>query len=201
MSSHAEIPKLFPNRSYDAGDSGFIDLHIYSNSADELDSYVYGVNITGGPGVAFSDPQSESFLMDGDYVFSGVSSSVINSFPVTFVGGGGSEITVGDNTEDPASAFTPSPVVLPGSGAPSLLARLEFDTNSAGTFDFEFDALSTFSDIDFNGIAVSSTGSSITVNAAAVPEPSSILIFSLGCVVAGWSHRRRRRRAVVPAGI
>lgn len=184
--------------SFEVGDSGVLDVMIYSDSADELDSYFYGVNITGGSGVVFTDPQSEGFLTDGDYVFSGGSFSVNNAWPATVVGAGGSEITVGDNTEDPLSPFTPLPVALPGMGAAKMLAQLEFEAISAGTFEFEFDPLSSFFDENFNNFSFTATGSNITVNASAVPEPASILIFSIGCVGAGWSHRRRKRMAAMP---
>lgn len=184
--------------SYEVGDSGVLNLLIYSDSSDELDSYFYGLNITGG-GVVFTDPQSEDFLTNGDYVFSGRSANFLNTWPATLVGGGGSTITVGDNTGNPASPVTPLPIALPGIGSPKMLAQLEFEAISAGLVEFDFDPFSTFFDQSFNDFALTATGTSITVNASAVPEPASILILSVACVGAGWTHRRRKRTAAVTA--
>ncbi|QDV67930.1 PEP-CTERM motif protein [Rosistilla carotiformis] len=182
--------------SYNVGDSGYIDLMIYSTSADALDSYFAGVNIAGGTGLTFRDPQSESFLSDGNYVFAGRSSNVINMFPATIPGLGGSEISVGDFSEDPGSPFTPLPVNLPNAGSPNLLARLEFDTNAAGVFDFTLDPGSSFSDELFNDFAFTSSGTSVTVNStAAVPEPTSMTLLGAALLGAGWHQRRRRRKA------
>ena len=41
--------------NYNVGDSGFVDVMIFSNSSDALDSFLFGLNITGGPGAVFSD--------------------------------------------------------------------------------------------------------------------------------------------------
>lgn len=185
----AIILSVAPSAStFNIGDSGFIDVMIHSDSADALDSYLIGLNLTGGPGVVFSSPQSEAFLSDGNYVFFGRSSSVINGFPATTVGGGGSNVTVGDLTEDPMSPPNPLPFVLPGASSPSLLTRLEFDVVGAGSFSVHIDPSSTFSDVDFNDFSFSSTGGSFT----AVPEPASVVFLGIGTVGVGLLRRRRR---------
>ncbi|WP_077026125.1 hypothetical protein [Fuerstiella marisgermanici] len=188
--------------SYNVGDSGFVDVMIYSTSADELDSYLMGVNITGGSGAVFTDPQSESFLSDSDYVFFGRSSSLINALPATTVGAGGSEVTVVDLTEDPLNAFTPLPVTLPGAGLPGLLTRLTFDAVSPGTFGVEVDPSSSFADVGFGNFSYTATGTSFSVNAAAVPEPASVILGGITCLAAGgmWFRRRRNRSSVSREG-
>ncbi len=191
---------MTPNAaSYNVGDTGFIDVLISSNSADALDSYLYGLNITGGTGVVFSDPQSEAFLSDGNYVFFGRSSNVNIPLPATAVSGGGSTISVGDVSYDPASLPFPGdplPFVLPGAGLPALLARIEFEAVSAGVFNVDFDPGSTFSDVAFANFNFTSAGTSITVNAAAVPEPGTITLVCVTGLAAGIMKYRRRRRMV-----
>ena len=190
---------MTPNAaSYNIGDSGFIDVLISSNSADALDSYLYGLNITGGNGIVFSDPQSESFLSDGNYVFSGRSSNVNNALPASLVGGGGSTIAVADVSYDPASLPFPGdplPFVLPGAGLPALLARIEFEAVSAGIFNVDFDPGSSFSDVNFANFNFTSSGANITVNAAAVPEPATITLVCVTGLVGGVMRYRRRRKA------
>jgi hypothetical protein len=182
--------------SFVEGSSGYVDVFVSSNSSDALDSFLFGLNITGGPGAVFSNTQSEAFLTDSNYVFFNRSASVNQVLPATSVGGGGSTISVGDVSYDTASLPFPGdplPFTLPGSGSPSLLARLEFDAIAPGTFNVDIDLGSSFSDVNFNNFSFSSTGSSFTVTA--VPEPSSIggaVALALG------GYLRRRKRSVAP---
>ena len=188
------VISLIPSAAnFTAGESGHVDVMIYSTAGDALDSFLFGLNISGGPGVIFRDPQSDSFLSLGNYVFAGRSSNVFNSLPATLVGSGGSSITVGDITYDPGSLppGDPLPFVVPGSATPSLLARIEFETLGVGNFQIDVDPSSTFSDVDFNNFDFSSSGASFTVSA--VPEPSSFVLLTVALGGAGTYFRRRKR--------
>lgn len=182
--------------TYNAGDTGFLDVMIYSDAADALDSFLFGLNITGGAGAVFSAVQTEAFLTDPNYVFFNRSANVNQALPATSVGGGGSTISVADVSYDTGSLPLPGdplPIVLPGIGAPLLLARVEFDAVSAGVYNVAIDGGSTFSDVGFNNFAFTSTGGSFTVNAAAVPEPASIMLACVTGLAAGAVRYRRRR--------
>ena len=182
--------------TYNAGDSGFLDVMIYSDAADALDSFLFGLNITGGAGAVFSAVQTEAFLTDPTYVFFNRSANVNQALPATNVGGGGSTISVADVSYDTGSLPLPGdplPLVLPGIGAPLLLARVEFDAVSAGVFNVDIDPGSTFSDVGFNNFNFTSTGGSFTVNAAAVPEPASIMLACVTGLAAGAMRYRRRK--------
>ena len=137
--------------TYNAGDTGFLDVMIYSDAADALDSFLFGLNITGGAGAVFSAVQTEAFLTDPNYVFFNRSANVNVPLPATTVGG--STISVADVSYDTGSLPLPGdplPLVLPGIGAPLLLARVEFDAVSAGVFNVDIDPGSTFSDVGFS---------------------------------------------------
>ena len=184
--------------TYNAGDTGFLDVMIYSDAADALDSFLFGLNITGGAGAVFSAVQTEAFLTDPSYVFFNRSANVNVPLPATTVGG--STISVADVSYDTGSLPLPGdplPLVLPGIGAPLLLARVEFDAVSAGVFNVDIDPGSTFSDIGFNNFAFTSTGGSFTVTAAAVPEPASIMLACVTGLAAGAIRYRRRRMKAI----
>ena len=180
--------------TYNAGDTGFLDVMIYSDAADALDSFLFGLNITGGAGAVFSAVQTEAFLTDPNYVFFNRSANVNVPLPATTVGG--STISVADVSYDTGSLPLPGdplPLVLPGIGSPLLLARVEFDAVSAGVFNFDIDGGSTFSDVGFSNFDFTSTGGSFTVNSAAVPEPASIMLACVTGLAAGAMRYRRRR--------
>lgn len=199
VTAHADIAlSITPSAaSYNIGDSGFLDVMISSNSSDALDSFLFGLNITGGPGAVFSAVQSEAFLTNPNYVFFNRSANVNLPLPATTVSGGGSTIDVGDVSYDTVSLPFPGdplPFILPGAGLPALLARIEFDAVSAGVFNVGFDPASSFSDEFFNNFTFTSTGANFTVNAAAVPEPASIMLACVTGLAAGAMRFRRRRK-------
>ena len=69
----ALVITLNPSSSnYMVGDVGTIDVMVHSDNApnDLLDSYLFNLNVTGGAGVAFAS-QTEAYLADPNYVFSG----------------------------------------------------------------------------------------------------------------------------------
>jgi len=169
------------------GQNAFIDVSITSDDlTDSLDGFFANLSITGGSGLAFVDPQSESFLADSSYVFFGRSGNVIQSSLATVVNSPTS-IGFSDFSDDGANA--PSPRTLDST---FLLARIDFTGVSAGTFGIEFGTASSFTR---DGLSqISFTGpSSITVTA--VPEPSSLVLAGIAGVGAVMAKRRRRKVA------
>ena len=189
--------------SYNVGDNGFLDVMISSNSSDALDSFFFGLNISGGPGVVFAGSQTEAFLTDPDYVFLNRSANVNQLLLATSTGSGGSTISVGDVSYDTTS-MPPGdslPFVLPGVGFPALIARIEFNTISAGAFSVDVDPSSSFSDFALNEFDFTSTGASFNVSSVAVPEPGTLTLLCVSGVIAGVMKRRRiKANATLKAG-
>jgi len=183
--------------SFVEGDSGFIDVMISSNSSDALDGYLFNLNITGGSGAVFG-AQSEAFLTNSNYVFFGRSANVANSLAASLIGGGGSVVTVGDNSYDFAipTLGDPLPFNLPGIGSPSLLARLQFNAVSAGSFTVGIDPSSSFSGPPptFDAFTFSSTSANFSITA--VPEPSSMALVGLIGVGVYLYRRKTAKRAI-----
>jgi hypothetical protein len=174
--------------SFVEGDSGFIDVMISSTSSDALDGYLFDLNITGGSGAVFG-VQLDAFLTDSNYVFFGRSANVADSLAASTISGGGSVATLADNSYDFASPPNALPFTLPGSGSPSLLARLQFNAVSIGSFTVDINAAtSSFSDANFDPFAFTSTGG--TFNVTAVPEPGSMILVGL-IGFGGVMYRRR----------
>ena len=182
--------------SFVEGSSGSIDVMISSNSSVALDAYLFDLNITGGSGAVFG-LQSDAFLTNSNYVFFGRSANVANSLAASTISGGGSIAALADNSYDFASLPLPGdslPFAL--SGAPRLLARLEFNAIGAGAFNVNIDPASTFQDAAFNDFAFTSTGGSFSVTA--VPEPSSMAL--VGLIGAGsYVYRRRTAKRKIAA--
>lgn len=171
------ILTITPNAAvYSPGDSGSLDIFI-SGQNDELDAFLFGVNITGGSGVVFDDPQNESFLNDSDYVFFGRSSNFINTNPSTFVDPGLANVTIADLSDDGLGGS--DPYVF--NNDQRLLAQLTFSILSGGTYEFTIDPTSSFSDAAFATINYTSNPASF--NVAAVPEPSSWIVLTLGGIL------------------
>lgn len=178
--------------SFNVGDTGFVDVLIHSDSGDALDSYLASATITGGPGALFAAPGavSEPYLSDSSYVFFNRSANVANN--LNAITAGGATAVFGDVSYDFGSAppGDPLPLVLPGAGAPRLLARLAFNAVSEGSFTVNIDPTSSFigAPPTFDDFAFSSTPGSFSITA--VPEPSSMAL--VGLIGAGSYLYRRR---------
>ena len=182
--------------NYNVGDTGSVSVFVHSTNApnDALDSFLFDLNISGGSGVTFSIPQSESFLTNNNYVFFQRSANIALSLPATSVSNAGATLTMADVSYD----LTPGPTLgnlLPrtilDANSPFLLGTFTFTANAVGNYSIGLDPSSSFSDVNFNTFNYSANPANFSVSA--VPEPSSFLMASLtaaGCLLA----RRRRKK-------
>lgn len=173
------------------GQTGSLNVFVYSDAADEVDSFLFDLNITGGTGVAFTDPQSESYLTDSDYVFFDRSLSEQFSLPTTMVSNNGATLTMTDVSSNPTTGLA-FPKLIPDSTNPLLLGSFTFDANAIGSYTVALAPSSSFSDSNFNLIPYSVAGGSF--NVSAVPEPSSLVLLGLGAAGFGLMRRRRNQQ-------
>ncbi len=167
------------------GSSGYVDVLISSNSSDALDGFSANFSLS-GPGLEFANPQAEAHLTNTGYVFFNRSNSVVNSLPSTVVNSSLS-MTVSDVSDDGMGG--PNPFTVGGVGSESLLARLNLNALSVGSYTLNLLGTSSFNDVGLNNFAFNTPSLSITVTA--VPEPSSIggtAALALG----GFLFRRKR---------
>lgn len=176
-------------QEYLEGDVGQLDVHVSSDSADELDSFLFDLDIAGGAGVEFERPQSEAFLSDSDYVFFERSLNVNLGLPATLVSEGNSKLTMTDVSANPSDG-TPFPRLIPDASNPLLLGQFSFRAAGAGQYDVRLNqGTSSFSDVNFATFDFSPA--SATFSVSAVPEPSGLLGLS-SAVALLWMRRRRK---------
>ncbi len=144
-------------------------------------------SMSGGPGLEFANPQTESHLSNSNYVFFNRSNSVFNALPSTVVTSA-SSMNVSDLSDN--GMGLPNPFTVGSAGSESLLARLNLNALTAGTYSLQLLGTSSFSDAGFNNILFNTP--SLNISVTAVPEPSSIG----GAVALGlgrfWLRRKRR---------
>jgi len=175
-------------------DTGTVDIAIWSDSSDPLQFFSLDLLIqrTGGSTLEFVNPQSESHLTDGGYLFNG------DSF-----GGGFSLATTTTDANDTltaASDFTDSSFDATVPGAAVLLNRLDVqhfeDPFNPGDVGDTFSISVTGSDFEdekfFPYTATINTGTVTIV----VPEPSSWFLCSITTVLSLRSSRRVRYEKV-----
>lgn len=179
--------------TYFVGDVGTIDVMVHSNNApnDLLDSYLFSLNVTGGAGVTFVAPQSEAYLTDPNYVFSGRSANIALGLPATSLSNAGATLTAADVSYDPVTVSNPK--VIPTSATPLLLGRFAFTAGSIGDYSIAFDPSSSFSDVNFNTFSYP-TPTPASFSVTAVPEPSSLALLAV-TVSAVLGVRAWRRRS------
>ena len=185
-----------------AGGGGFVDVLVRSDQVDgeSLDGYQVGLTIAPGgespgpvDGLIFSDMQVDDELIDPNYVFVGNSFDFITSVPVGAVIPGGTKYIGSDITND----LVPVTLAL----TDRLLFQLDISALTEGTYTISLDAgvTSFFSDQnDPLGTPVLVNSTAGTLKVIATPEPSSLLLISLGSAGMLAFRRRRVNTLVVP---
>jgi hypothetical protein len=197
-----------PAGPFTAGNAGTVDLLIHADPATTqvLDGFFVNVSLTptgGSPanGLTFA-AQTDSQLVDPDYVFFGRSLSGNTGTPVS-VADTATTLAGSDFSDDgsgpPPLAGNPNPFTLvdAATNPNQLLLRMNIFAVLAGTYDIAVELTGAsqatdFVDDTFTSIPFSRTPMSITVNAAAaVPEPATGFICGLAAVSAILWKRRR----------
>lgn len=207
-SCRADIIVDIPNVTLAPGGATSIDILVSSNSSDELDlfDYVFSIAPVGSPSgsLTFSAVQAFTPASDLNYVLSGQSANFS-----LFSGFSGLTATGGDETNqvDPITNFPNTTLLGPTlSTIPSLLVRLDIEHDNAlataDEFQISLTSASFLTDVELNlfgNIAVdtpiafsSNTGTVLVSSAAAVPEPSSVLLLAIGTGIF-WRVRSFRR--------
>jgi len=182
-----------------SGGTGTVDVFVTSTNNDSLGvtSLQFDISrISGASTLQFTNPQSNSFLGQSNYVFTGNSFDSINS--VSFFGSPTTTVTPndtllgGDNTND----FTN---VTLTSGQPYLLAALTVQSQTGAAvgdqFQISLDPSSSFLLSDFSPTApYTSDPGTITISppSVATPEPGTLTLLISGGGVLLLCRRRFR---------
>lgn len=199
-SAEAAIIVAVQSTSITAGGTGFVDVLISSNSNDVLDfaSYEFNIAAVGGPvsTLEFANPQILTEDQDASYVFFGdnLGINVVTLTNSTFIGDDATNSGTGVTLTATTSLLARLDLLhVLGIGQTAAQAAGEqFQISLRNSVDTRFeDTLAT-------PIAFSSTSGTITVQAAAVPEPSTFAAIALAFGGFGV-HRRRKNRKLETA--
>ena len=165
---------------------------------------------TPGTSLSFADPMNQDFIESDDYVLFGKSRAAAIPGVMVF------EV----NNTPPPAAVVATDETIDGTDVmvgmtPVMLSRLvvQHDLGTASAADVEGDvfAISLFSDPAFEEDAFLNsqsnpvpyrlgTAGTITVRAAAIPEPGAFALGCLGMIASCIPRRSRRIVARIPAG-
>ena len=199
----AEVTVTIQDTTVSPGGMVDLDILIEGDGADVgLNNFVMVIGVTeivpdGTSSLTFIDPDTNAYLEDADYIFAGVSESLID-FDGDSTNGDADAVLIQDAHIDPDENVT---LV---DGTPALLAKLRFEHDLAGfapnetvgtVFRLEADLIDTeFINADGDLLIVNDDNDVfgfITVSASAVPEPGT---FGMLALMTGTLACRRRRR-------
>jgi hypothetical protein len=209
------------NTSIAQGSTGTIDVWASSTAGssmpDLINDYGFTLQITGPNELQFSSVQSFSYLNNAQYLFFNDSTDQMTS------SAGGSVLTttyVNDTFVGNDSTFSGNPVNLSSGSSPLLLATLSLSaliTNAGDMYTISLvpdhgdgsmntSAKTFFDVVDFAGtgqetshVPYSSTAGTVTITAAAVPEPPSLITSSIAIGLV-WGSVVLKRFGLHPVG-
>jgi hypothetical protein len=204
-SSFGAIIVSYQGGSITAGGTGFVDVMVSSNAApgtpDFLDAFSAHFLITplGGAvanGLQFVNPQSDSQLGMGNYVFAG------NSLTPPPIGAVSTATNANDTYIGGDATLNAIPVGLNNTQSPFLLFRLDLSAALANVGDqftiqlqsgqFYSDLTDPLSELPITGSFAGSDGSFTPFTITAVPEPTSTGVLLVGTGIGIWLKRRRK---------
>ncbi len=201
------------------GGTGTLDVFLSSkaspSSPDPLNNYAFTLQITGPNELQFSPSQSFAYLTSSQYVFTGDSTNQMTSS----LGGTVATTVYGNDTfVGNDSTFSSNPVSLSSANTPVLLAALTLDatiTNPGDSYTVSLIPASgngsmngsmggssqTFFDVvnfdtggEISAVPFTSTPGTVTISAASVPEPASIVTGLTALLILAGVHGVRRVR-------
>lgn len=167
------------------------------------------VGNSGGTGLQFLDPNTADYASNPNYLFAPNSFNLINSIDVSSVSSTslpGDTFADNDSDNDFGNQTVTGTFLLAGISLfhslpigtdPSSVLGDEFDISVIGTGGIAgtgdpFDNTNFLDDLG-NSIVYTSSSGRAQFQATAVPEPSSVLLLTLGMGAAAWQRRRRMR--------
>lgn len=194
-SARADLIVTIGSTTLEQGGTGFVDVFVRSTDGSDLLGG-FGVefaitNLSGSSSLWFSVSQNDAYLSDPNYIFVGDSSAL--SFPPVGVGQETAYIG-GDATESLVDIQVPT--------SDRLLARLDLTTltsaPSAIGDQFTISLVNSLNTFFFNSgdelPFPTTTPGTVTIAAAGVPEPSSLILAASALGAAGFLRRRRARQ-------
>lgn len=209
-SSRADLIITIPDVVVSPGGSGFLDVIVSSNGTDSFQNYFLDFSVN-GPAQAASPinfvesaipPISAPQVFESNYIFFDDSAEAVSPIGIDFASESSLFPGTNDliNVMDETDSFADRTIAL--ADGEFLLARLNFvaplNATPGNVYDvsLDFDPMDLTEFLDEFGDPVVFTppsSGSITISAAAVPEPSTFAVMGcgLGCFLI---HRRRKRR-------
>jgi hypothetical protein len=204
------------------GGTGSLDVLVSSTasaaSPDQLNNLAFTLQITGPNELRFSPTQSFSYLNSAQYIFSGDSGDHTSGLPGGTVA---NTVYTGDTFIGSDSAASGKPVSLSAASGPVLLAHLSLDatiTNVGDSYTIGlvppsgngsinsssftvFDVFNSSTGAETSAVPFTSNPGTVTITAAAVPEPASIVSGLTGlALLAGFLGAYRLRHPRKQAG-
>lgn len=205
--ARAALVISFVDATVAPGGSGHVDVLVSSDGTDTFQNYFLDF-VVGGPThsaepinfVASMSPAPQLLATDPGYIFLGDSAEVAFPFGVDTLVTNPATPFANDliNVADETFSGDDRKIASTDSNPLYLLARLNFEApvnaTIGSTYSVSLDEFtSVFVDSDELPIFdFTSSPGTITIGAAAVPEPSGVALLAIGSLT--WLARRRRRR-------
>jgi len=197
------------------GGTGTLDMFLTGNaspsSPDLLNNYAFTLQITGPNELQFSPSQNYGYLTSSQYVFAGDSTDQMTSSPGGTVS---TRVYRNDTFVGNDSTSSGNPVSLSSANTPVLLAALTLDTtitspgdsysisllpssgngSMSGSSQTFFDVVNFDTGGETSAVPFTSTPGTVTISAASVPEPASIISGLTALLILAGVHGVRRVR-------